>query len=77
MGETITYPTWLNSSQTEYNKFLLDKYNYCLTSKGNKVWVGSMNLAWNEMKKMFMKGENVSIVNPTDLQYHMIENLNS
>jgi hypothetical protein len=45
---TVTVaPNWLNKSSTELNNFMIDKYNYFVTSNGNKVWVGTMNLAWN------------------------------
>lgn len=43
----ITPPAWLNSSAEEFDKFIQDKYNYFITTQGNKMWVASMNLAWN------------------------------
>ena len=47
INNTKTIPLWLNKSLTQYNSFLMDDYNYFLTPKGNKVWVATMQLAWN------------------------------
>ncbi len=40
-------PVWLQRSATELETFMSDRYNYFLTPGGNKVWVCTMNLAWN------------------------------
>jgi hypothetical protein len=44
-------PIWLQQSASELETFMSDRYNYFLTPGKNKVWVCTMNLAWNSMKR--------------------------
>lgn len=34
-------------------------YNPFTTSKGNIVWAGAMQLAWNELKEKFTKNKSI------------------
>lgn len=54
-----------------------DKYNYYVTPKGNKVWVGVMNLAWECLKHKLLNGNNATFKNMNEIQSHMVENFNS
>ncbi len=77
VNELIPVPNWLNSSQSEYERFMLDKYNYFVTSNGNKVWACAMSLAWNELKRSFLAGQNATFSALNELQQKQITNLNS
>ena len=56
MSNLTQIPDWLDFSESEYENFLTDQYNYFVTTEGNKVWSCSMSLAWNEMKRNFLDG---------------------
>ena len=70
-------PTWLQGSATELASFMSDKYNYFISPNGNKVWVCTMNLAWNEMKRAVFSNNVPTFLNPTALQDKIVSNFNS
>ncbi len=48
-----------------------------MTPKGNRVWACAMNLAWSQLKKGLLKGENPTFSNTTELQQKMVDNYNT
>lgn len=73
---TLNAPSWLNSSFTELDRYMSDRYNYYVTPKGNRVWSCAMDLAWNEMKRSFLFDNNATFINATDLQQKVVNNYN-
>lgn len=65
-------PVWLQQSASELEMFMSDRYNYFLTPGGNKLWVCTMNLAWNSMKREILSNQNAVFKNTTTLMDKLV-----